>query len=458
MQMNVKPLYSRAKEKVLNKSSAILQWVNNHKTLCFWLLGVFYRIALDLMYILVASVSFSYGGLIYAPNLFNYFMSMVLYFLIFGLLPKRESDTVGFLLHLQFALTVAPMLTFFALGNQSAKYMIMVAICVILQTLLTRGEIKESRACYIGGVKNYATIFGGVLLVVTIFIPFFYNGFTGLKAFNFSYIYEMRANAEYPMGFGYLLLWMTRTILPFAALLFLNKKKYLYFLAVLLIEILFYMLTGEKFILFILVPVVLIYFLSKTKHLIKLMYLGLGLVFVLVVFAYRFLGTTTIGRWTSSLVAVRTIFHPADNKFNFYEFFSRFPKIYFSDGLIGKMFGITYPYAGSVGQVVYAYTGGAFLSANMNTGYLGESYAQLGFLGMLLMSSLLALVLRALRHYDGKERFPILVALFSVYIIILNDSALFTTLFSGGVIIAMLLLMIYFDKNKERTLNGIQYH
>ena len=60
--------------------------------------------------------------------------------------------------------------------------------------------------------------------------------------------------------------------------------------------------------------------------------------------------------------------------------------------MIGKMLGLTNLYNGSEGQIVYAFNGGDFKSVNLNTGYLGESYAQLGFFGMLLMSVLFAYV------------------------------------------------------------------
>ena len=119
------------------------------------------------------------------------------------------------------------------------------------------------------------------------------------------------------------------------------------------------------------------------------------------------------------------------------------------------MFSLTYPYAGSSGQVSFASIGGEFLHANMNTGYLGEAYAQLGFLGILLMAVLLAFILRALSGYNREETFPIMTALFSVYIVTLNDGALFTTLFTGGMLIAFLLVFIYFGKQEEQN-RGIQ--
>ena len=456
MQINIKHRYTRAKGYVEERVTKLLQWVEKHRMRCFWLLGIFYKLVLDYTYIFVASPSYAYAGLVLDLNAYKYLLSTLIYLLMFSLLPKKETDAVAFLLHLQFVLTVAPMLTFYALGNQNTTYMIMVCVCVVLQLLLLRGEAKPERACYIKDASSYMTVLLGIMVFATVLVTLLNNGFEGLKAFDFVYIYEMRENISYFPGFAYLLGWVTKTILPFFVLWTLQKKQYKICVALLAIELLFFLLTGEKFLLFVILPIIGIYVLSKTKHLVKLMYTGLIIGFLVLMMVYYFMKSTTLGLWIPQLVFVRTIFHPADNKFNFYECFSELPKIHFSDGIIGKMFGLTYPYAGSSGQVVYAHMGGKFLSANMNTGYLGESYAQFGFFGMLLMSLVLAFFLRALRCYDNGERFSFITALFSVYIIILNDGALLTTLFSGGMLISLLLLMVYFKKDKEVLQNGIQ--
>lgn len=298
------------------------------------------------------------------------------------------------------------------------------------------------------------TVALGVLILFTLVIPVLYNGFEGINAFDLDYIYVMRANATYPPGFGYPLGWATNTILPFAFLIFLDRKRYRLAALCAALQVLFYMETGSKFTLLILAPILAVYLLSRTGHLLKLLYLGLVCICLAVVIGYQLDSTATDGALhpgvlLNAIVGIRAIFHPADNKFNFYEYFSQHLKIHFSDGIIGKVFSLTYPYAGSSGQVIYAASGGDFLAANMNTGYLGEAYAQLGFPGIFLMAALLGFILRALSGYDRKETFPVLTALFSVYIIILNDGALFTTLFTGGMLIAFLLVFIYLGKQED---------
>ena len=375
-----------------------------------WLEAALYKFALDAMYVWAASPMYSYAGLEYEPSFVRYCAASLMYLALFWALPKGERDAAAFLLHLQFLFTAAPMLTFFALGGGSGRYMLMVFVCLLAQTWVVRRSGRNRAPVTITGVRNYVTVALGVLLVFTLAIPVLYNGFEGLKAFDFVYIYTMRATASYPPGFTYLLSWMTSAILPFALLMFLERKRYGLALLCLACQLLFYMETGQKFSLLVLAPVLAVYLLSKTGHLLKLMYAG----FILLC------------------------------------------KAFFSEGLIGQMFSLSYPYAGSLGQVSFAYTGGTFLSANLNTGYLGDAYAQMGFVGMLLMSLLLGWILRGVGVYTKKGRFCVGTALFSLYMITLNDGALFTTLFTGGMLLSFLLLFIYFDNQTEECDHGIQ--
>lgn len=447
-------------EPILKFLMACDDFAKKKEPILFWITGILYRLALDAVYIWAASPRAAYAGLILSPVGWKYLLSWGMYLILFYLLPRREKDTVVFLLHLQFMYTVAPLLTFYALADGSSSYILMVFVCVLLQIGILRRPILHKSGVYITGMKKSTTITLAALVVVSLIIPILYNGFAGLKAFDFTYIYEMRANAVFPPGFSYLFNWMQKAIIPFAVVYFLHLRKYGLSALCVLIQILFYIESGWKATLFILVPIIGIYILSQTGHLIKIMYVGVSIVllFITVLFQ-RYLAdnTATLGFSLCSLIPVRAFFIPADIKFDFYECFQLFPHVYFSDGMIGKFLGLTYPFSGSLGQVIYAFSGGTFLDSNSNTGYLGDSYAQMGFVGMLLMSLLLAAILRGLQQYENEKTSPILMALFAVSIIGLNDGALFTTLLTGGLLVMLILVMIYLDKPSEGAANGIQH-
>lgn len=455
----IKEQWVSKKEQVLSLWNRADSFLTKRNLAIVWVTAVLYRITLDLIYIFAASPQYAYAGLILEPVSWKYIISWCMYLLLFFLLPKQEKSTVMFLLHLQFAYIVAPMLSFYALANGSSKYMLMVFVCILTQILLLRKPVSAQKMVHITGIKNYTSVLLGVIIIISLIVPILYNGFAGMKAFDFSYIYEMRANATYPPGFVYLFGWAQKIIVPFAILYSFHNKKYGWGLLCIAIQILFYMESGWKGSLFALVPILGIYFLAKSGHLIKLMYAALSAVLfaVLICFLYdRISRESSLGITLNSLIPIRALYIPAFTKFEYYECFQIFPHTYFSDGMIGKILGLTYLFAGSVGHIVYAFSGGSFMDSNSNTGYLGDAYAQMGFAGMLLMSLLLAAILRGIQNYDRKEHTAVLTALFSLSIITLNDGALFTTLLTGGTLIAFLLVSIYLSSSSKGDSHGIQ--
>lgn len=431
-----------------------------HATAIFWILGILYKFALDAMYVWAANPAGSADGIIYQPDFLRYIIAFVMYLILFAVLPKKERDTVTILLHLQFVYTVAPLLCFYSMASGSHRYMLAVFCCILIQTLVVNhGSNRERHPIHIRGIQNYVTVVLVLLTGAVLAVRILYNGFAGFKAFDLSYVYVMRANEEYPSWLPRLSSLITDAILPFLILYFLNRKQYLPAIAAIFLQILFYMSTGYKITLFILIPILFIYYFSKTGHLLKLLYVGLSMLCIILVFAYQmdqYHSSLSLGIYGVALIGIRAIFLPASIKFNYYGCFSHYPKIYFSDGLIGKAFSLTYPYLRNVGHVVNAYGGFPFGSSSSNTGYLGDAYAQLGFVGMLLMSILLAYIFRAIRTYDSRRNFSVLTALFAVYIVVLNDGALFTTLLTFGMGMAFLLVFIYYGKPLEENKHGIQ--
>ena len=452
-------------EKIMDLLRRLGCFASVHEQAIFWILAVFYRISMDFTYCFAVFPQAGYMTRPFYSSAFRYAVSFVLYLLLFASLPKKEKGGVIFSIHLQFAYMVAPILTLYAFSDMSSRYTLMIFACILLENLVIFRPLRITEPVRIKGIQNYVTVMLGILIVFSLIIPVLYNGFEGLKAFNFAYIYKMRANASYPPGFGYLLDWIVKAVVPFSFLYFINMKKYRWAFIFAAFQVLFYMLTGSKFVLFVLIPTTFVYFVFKTGHCVKLMYLGLGMGCLIITLAYKldcFAKTTSlinsIGFWATALVAVRALFIPAGIKSYYYEFFSTQPKLFFSDGQIGRMFGLTYPYKKPSGFVINAFQQGVnqFDRSNSNTGYLGDSYAQMGFAGMLLTSVLLALLLRGLRVYDRKETAPLLAALICIYIIILNDGALFTTLLTGGMLVTYLLIFIYFDKIEKGDSHGIQ--
>ncbi len=446
------------KERLLDFARNVNGWAQTHEKALFWLLGLAYKISLDIMYVFAASPMYQTEGLVLDFVAWKHALSFAMYMVLFFLFPKTEKDSVNFLFHFQLAFIIAPMLTFYAFSNGSTAYMCATVICVVLQAVILRAPHNSKTTIKIVGVKGLVVAGILAMTVYSVLGMIWINGFEGMKAFDIEYIYEMRENMVYPFGVGYFINLLTKAVIPFALLYGIKSRKYWLPALCVVAQLVFFVITGQKFVLLVLAPVVVIYLCAKTGHLIKLLYLGLTGVSLVVTIGWLLQGDVggSPGYALCMLYAVRAIFHPADNKFNFFECFNELPKTYFSDGQIGKMFGLTYPYQGSLGQVMYAWCDGTFLEANFNAGYLADAYAQLGFLGMIMVALLIALLLRPLRSYDRFGFQDIIVALFSVYVIMLNDGPLFTVLLTGGLLIAYGLVFVFLDTAMKGPKHGIQ--
>ena len=426
-------------------------------SIILWALAIVYKFSLDAMYVWAASPQYAYAGLTLEPVFFKYVLSTLLYVVIFALLPKAEKKAIPVLLHLQFLFTVAPLLSIYALSNRSTTYMLMVFICIVLQTLVIRRAPMQTRPVYITGIRNYVTVMCGVLLVFVLAVPILYNGLFDLSLlnlFNSGVVYAARSSLEYPPGYSYIYSWITHAVLIFALLVTLQKKKYLLSILLILLRILIYLETTNKSVVLVIVPILAVYYLYHTGHLVKLMYIGFIAVCLLTIVAFQMDMQGHISRLgidINAMIGIRAFFHPADNKFLYYELFNLFPKLGFSEGMIGSMFSLTYPFNCNLGHVLVSWLFGSDTYGSSNTGYLGEAYAQMGFVGMLLMSLLLAVILRAAASYENHKTGAIITSCFAWNLIILSDNSLLTVLFTSGILVFLVLFMIYFRKEPTKS-------
>ena len=432
-------------------------FLSAHSTAVMWLCGILYRIALDANYVWAVSPVYSYEGMIYSPNGLKYVISWVLYLIAFAYIPKIEYSAPIFILHLQLAWIMAPIFSFYGLADESTRYILMVFFCVMLETYIVRKPRKTTVSPRIVGVKNYVSVALLILLVPTLLVSILYNGFAGLKAFDLSYYMTIRRNTTLPTWFEYLFAWMTFTISPFFMVYFLEKKKYWLSVGCILLEVILYMESGKKAVFLFPIVLLAVYTASKLRHLVKLTYGGLSLLLLTIIPLARMdvPHGHSFGFLLNAFVGERALVSGGPNKFLYYHLFSELPKIHFSDGLIGKAFGLTYPYTVGSGQMVYAYGGGEFMYSNSITGYIGESYAQLGFPGMLIFSVLLAYIIRFLFSLDSRKSFSILVSSFAIYIVLLTDAPFLTTFFSGGMFVTVFLCFIYLNSTPEEDSHGI---
>lgn len=135
-------------------------------------------------------------------------------------------------------------------------------------------------------------------------------------------------------------------------------------------------------------------------------------------------------------------------KYEFFEMFSQYPLNFFADGALGKLLSLTSLYDNSLGYTVHAYFNGNF-SANANTGYLGDSYAQMGVAGMLFIGTLVILCVRFISNYQRYISPTVLCCMSGCLVVTLNDGAFFTTILTSGFWIMLLMLIVFIHKGEE---------
>lgn len=420
--------------------AAEIREFNDRSNVLTWMMLLLYKVALDIMFsTALKSSDATYNGEI---DVTKYVIGSTLYLLIVFILPKIENNIISIFLNVEFIVTVAPIFCVLGYSGKSTLYAVYVWICMVLQIVLLRKQIfikTRIKGIYIKGLQNYAIVAGVLLALFCISSYIAYNGsFAGLIAFNFRNTYTIRRSLSYPYILGYPFAWCYKIIVPFLMTYFMEKKKYGMATFMLGIELAFFMATGSKFILFV-IPVVLgIYFLAKGK----IVVLGTYIVFTICSMITVVISSLEVGAlavWINALFGSRFLTYPAILKFLHYDLFSEYPKVKFAEGLVGKAFSLTNLYRYSIGNSVSNYYRGIDINVQSNSGYLGESYAQAGFAGMLVMTLLLVMLISLLQKFSSNLKLTMIAPLLVVIVIVLNDGALFTTILTYGLAILMVL-------------------
>lgn len=396
------------------------------------------KIVLELFYTYFVYPIYEYEGFIYNFNLLKYCLSWILFLILSIFMLKVREKFCRFFLHFEFIITILPMLIFYSLANQETLYILYVSFSFLIQILILKSVKVEKVSIYIVGIKKRLKIIVVFLIMTVVILTMVYNGFHGLKSFDTIYLYDIRKSTKYPAIFSYFVMWTRILFIPFFIIQNLDKKNYIKASFYISLQVFLYMCTGEKFTYLILLVIISIYILAKSKATIGYIYTGLIALILLIFF--------TKSRIAVSFLGERFLFGPALNKFWYYDFFSEYPKIYFSDGLLGKALGLYYQYKGTSGQLIFAqHFEGRLFESNSVTGMFGDSYSQLGVLGIILFSVLLASFIKVIAKTTSGIPSHVKCSMISIFVVLLNDAGFLTVFFSGGLFLILYFFYIFLD-------------
>lgn len=410
------------------------------------LLGVFaFKILMELAYIYCIVVTWDNLQFYYTPN-WNACILSYLYCAVIVLVIPEDDNKLSALICQFFTITsVVPYMIFYWTNNKSHWYALctfcMVLIIFLLANRPGRGWVFEEKINRNTAAVILQVIFVGY--VVAALWLCFKGGGIDLRALSFTDAYEIR---EEGTGLNileeYLLQWSAKALTPFFMAYFLMYKKYLRCAACVVIQAVFYFTFGHKAFLLSIVLFVALYGLSKWFKKTRIMYsLSFGAL-AAVTFLYG-IGARLKVFWVIAWQGVMRMFvEPAKIKFQYFDFFRERDKLLFSEGIIGKLFSLEYPFDKAIGYVISDFSSGGRLISNSNTGLIGDAYAQMGEFGMVLCGVLVGVLICVTDRVSTRIPIAYKIAMFSYICITLNDNALQTTLLTGGWVVMILMMLL----------------
>lgn len=411
-------------------------------SLFIFILFVIYKLVLDYSYKSFVFGMYEYFGFKYSFDLLKYIEVWIYSLLLFFVTPKREDKVSMVFLNLQFTVMIMPMLTIYSFMEFSKVFIMMIIVCHIFQVFLLNRKTEPIKL-KITGISKVARLCIPILLLILLFISILKNGMPSLKALNLNNVYEIRNEVNLPFGFGYFLNWASKIIIPFCIVFYWQKKRKLLVVFYVSVQVLLFLIYAHKTYLFIIPVIFAVMYILKKKIMIKGLYGGLvlGIISSLVIFSINNEFITL-----PSIFIRRFLFVPAYLKNMYYNFYSIGPKNWFAYGTLGNLLNVepNYPYTTST--MVATYIHGEFWTG-ANTGYMGDAYAQGGFLMMIIFSIILVLVIKLIEKCSNNLDNSFVIAS-SLYIFLtLNDGALLTTLLTGGLIIYIFILYAFNSDN-----------
>ncbi len=372
----------------------------------------------------------------------SYFYCIVLVLAI----PENEQKLSVLICHFFFITSVIPFMIFYWTNGKEHIYVLGVFLMVLLVFL--GANLKSQRWVWAEpcGRGVCHLVFQGLFLLYILGGIYLYIKGGGLHPSALSLVNASqirRENVQLNILESYWMQWTVKAFTPFFMGYFLFYKKYWMCMLCMVIQAMLYLTYGHKAFLFSIALFWLLYFLAKLFNKVKTKYYMLFSGLAIVALMYG-LGNRMKVVWLLTWQGImRLLFEPAKIKFQYFEYFSVHEKLRFSEGVIGKLLGIEYPYDKAIGYVITEYFSGEGIISNSNTGVIGDLYSQMGYGGIIAGGIVLGLIIRLMDQSSTHIPLANKIAIVSYICITFNDNALQTTLLSGGGMILIILLMIF---------------
>lgn len=402
------------------------------------------------------STIFAYEGFYWDQNLEKVIISFWLLFysafINYGLKLEKPSFH---LLNIMIFISVIPMLVIYSSANLNSYFIFLVIFSLsLIRIIIGLGNFLVLDIVPFTLIKYLVVILALISLAWLIYLNYSYFNLNILKV----YEYRLEISSRMPVSLNYMYNLTYKGVIPILYLYFLftEKKflrKFLFTLVVFLIYVAIFGLTSHKFFLFVIPIIFILYLISSITRNLSLVFL---VIFVLFLMFLYIVNLDQLGFIIKSLFIRRLLFVPAKLNFDYFQFFSQNPYVWFSDSrfLITHYF-MSYPYSLDVphliGKVIY---GRSDMSAN--TGWIGSGYAHAGVLGMFIYAMIIGTLLGYLDFLAKYLNYKFIVLSFFPYIVtIYLSSDLKTVFLTHGLIFYLLFLNILYIHRKKVMLREI---
>ncbi|MGB9872486.1 MAG: hypothetical protein ACPLYD_12580 [Anaerolineae bacterium] len=399
-----------------------------------------FRGMLDLLYVRYVALfyagDFPFSEIAVFRLLESYTVALLLCIWIAGSLYRRWRPS-GIVIVLYFIVVVVPLSSQYGLADAPAVLMYAVAGSIALLTIVTELHPKLKVPKPSRGIV-YMAITGLFGICAYVYGWLMFTGGLGRLNWNLLMVYEVRSEYTQRLGpfMGYFVPWQAYVINIYGLLYALWRKSYWLMGLAAVAQLLLFGMTGHKS--FLLAPCLVggVYLIWQKKNAIFWVIIAASL---LVSASYGYF-LITGNEFVPSLFVRRLFFVPARLHVLYYDFFSQpnHPFYMLSDsilrGLLENPYGMPMPHV-----IALTYWSREFWP---DVGYLGDAYGNFGLLGMFVFSTILGVVLRIVDSVGSHLPPHFVAAAIATHAMALTESALFTSMLTHGLILAVLMLWI----------------
>lgn len=416
---------------------------NIYKTPAFFF--ILYKIIFDFAYIKVHEYFGIENSIVYAINISIYkiILSYVLLYIIILFIPKQFDKFSTLISGFYLCYIMIPILTVYALNNQNTICALMMCLGFITQCLIIT-KLKDIKLKEVINANFILNFF--MLSITAILLSYFFikNGLPSAAALNIYNVYSIRETLDMNKYISYLFTLQIYVTGPFFVCLNLNKKRYLNTVIFIIIQLMFYLWTGHKTILFSLPLMFAIFLISKLKNPEKIIITALA-VFVLLCVLFTFLINFSKAFETPlSLFVRRAMVLPAQLKFLYFDFFNNNPSINLTGTLPTWLLKIKNPYI----DISYTHLIGSIYfdapSMNANTGYFIEGFARFSYAGFYIVFIIMGFLLKLFDGFVLKAGKSMIYPLCIIFFINFNDGFLMSELFIIGKVFILITILLFY--------------